>query len=92
MSSNSTVTAASDIPGTVTPMEFPKETPPEMMPILTLLHSHQQRDYYQGYFMLLNDLNSGMYLLHVINFRFLSFSLLIYFFYKMGNHLQTGAG
>lgn len=61
MSLDRSDTMSSDTPGTVTPMEFPKETPPEMMPILTFLHSHQQRDYYQGYFMLLNDLNSGMY-------------------------------
>lgn len=53
-------TMASDTSGTVNPMEFPKETPPEMMPILTLLHSHQQRDYNEGYLMILNDLNSGM--------------------------------
>lgn len=52
--------AASDSSATVYPMEFPKDTPPEMMPILTLLHSHQQRDYNEGYLMVLNDLNSGM--------------------------------
>lgn len=91
MSSNSTVTAASDTPGTVTPMEFPKETPPEMMPILTLLHSHQQRDYYQGYFMLLNDLNSGMFFYFTSLIFVFGFSLLIFFF-KMGNHLPIDAG
>lgn len=51
---------ASEASSTVYPTEFPKETPPEMMPILTLLHSHQQRDYNEGYLMILNDLNSGM--------------------------------
>lgn len=52
---------SSDSSATAYPMEFPKETPPEMMPILTLLHSHQQRDYNEGYLMILTDLNSGMF-------------------------------
>lgn len=43
------------------PMDFPKETPPEMMPILTLLNAHENREYSEGYLMILNDLNSGMF-------------------------------
>ena len=70
-----TDTLSSDTPGTVTPMEFPKETPPEMMPILTLLHSHQQREYNEGYLIILNDLNSGKFF-H-INFIFFT----IFFFF-----------
>ncbi|CAN6620613.1 CCR4-NOT transcriptional complex subunit Caf120p [Trichomonascus vanleenenianus] len=38
--------------------EFPKDTPPEMIPILTLLSAHQSRDYVDGYFMILSDLNT----------------------------------
>lgn len=40
--------------------ELAKTIPQEMMPILTLLHAQKQRNYYEGYFMILNDLNSGM--------------------------------
>jgi hypothetical protein len=54
MSSRSdSLSANVDIPN------LPKDTPPEMIPILTLLHAHQSRDYFDGYFMLLNDLNTG---------------------------------
>lgn len=38
--------------------ELAKTIPQEMMPILTLLHAQKQRSYYEGYFMILNDLNS----------------------------------
>lgn len=83
-----TDTLSSDTPGTVTPMEFPKETPPEMMPILTLLHSHQQREYNEGYLMILNDLNSGkffhIYFIFFILFFFpwfLLFCCSFYFFF-----------
>lgn len=40
------------------PTDFPKDTPPEMMPILTLLNAHKNREYNEGYLMILNDLNS----------------------------------
>lgn len=42
-------------------IDLAKNIPHEMMPILTLLHAQKQRTYYEGYFMILNDLNSGKY-------------------------------
>lgn len=53
---------SSEMSGTVTPVDFPKDTPPEMVPVLTLLHTHKNREYKDGYLMILNDLNSGMLL------------------------------
>lgn len=57
--------------------DLAKSTPQEMVPILTLLHAQKQRTYYEGYFMILNDLNSGMFcfffffFFYVINFSLL---------------------
>jgi hypothetical protein len=48
----------SPLPGA---MEFPKDTSPDMIPILTLLTCHECRDYYDGYFMILSDLNTGKF-------------------------------
>ncbi|PRT52873.1 hypothetical protein B9G98_00493 [Wickerhamiella sorbophila] len=38
--------------------EASKETPPEMLPILSQLAAHNVRPYHEGYFMLLSDLNN----------------------------------
>ncbi|KAG5359830.1 CCR4-NOT transcriptional complex subunit [Yarrowia sp. C11] len=38
-------------------LELDKDTPPEMIPILTLLAAQKERVYFEGYYMLLNDLN-----------------------------------
>lgn len=42
-------------------LELAKDTPPEMIPILTLLEAQKDRVYFEGYYMLLNDLNKGEY-------------------------------
>lgn len=42
-------------------LELDKDTPPEMIPILTLLAAQKERVYFEGYYMLLNDLNKGEY-------------------------------
>jgi hypothetical protein len=42
--------------------DFSKDTPPEMIPVLTLLTAHKTRDYKEGYFMILHDLGNGMLL------------------------------
>lgn len=49
---------------------FPKDTPPEMIPILTLLNAQQSRNYTDGYFMILSDLNTGMLFLFFFIFKF----------------------
>lgn len=55
-------TARGVLPKTVTekPLlpEASKETPPEMLPVLSQLAAHNVRPYHEGYFMLLTDLNS----------------------------------
>lgn len=43
-------------------LELDKDTPPEMIPILTLLAAQKERVYFEGYYMLLNDLNKGEYI------------------------------
>jgi hypothetical protein len=40
-------------------MEFSRDTPPEMVPVLTLLTCQHSREYIEGYFMILSDLNTG---------------------------------
>lgn len=40
-------------------VDLPKDTSPEMVPVLTLLMSQQSREYLEGYFMILSDLNTG---------------------------------
>lgn len=46
------------IPETSKP-ELTKDTPPEMIPVLTLLTAQKTRDYKEGYFMILHDLGNG---------------------------------
>lgn len=57
-SSNHTSNDSGTFQHNVYASKLSKDTPPEMVPILTLLNAHQTREYYDGYFMLLNDLNT----------------------------------
>lgn len=63
VSRNSSILSSNQTPK-IPSMEFPKDTPLEMIPILTLLACQQKRVYYEGYFMLLADLNAGEYIIY----------------------------
>lgn len=58
MALRTSVYVSPDLARSSFPMDFPKDTPPEMVPILTLLHTQKNRVYKEGYLMILNDLNS----------------------------------
>ncbi|ODQ65402.1 hypothetical protein NADFUDRAFT_83390 [Nadsonia fulvescens var. elongata DSM 6958] len=53
---NSSSSSLGGLSSTGSLFDFPAETSPELIPVLTLLIAQQKRQYLEGYFMLLNDL------------------------------------